>query len=859
MLPEYLKYWGLSKPPFSLTPDPDMLYMSKYHQEGLIRLKYAVVSNKGGALLVSEHAGDGKTSLLARLRRELDHQYQGNCRTVFIDHPTLTANQMIGEITRQFGMRSNTTDKLTLLNDLRRFLLESHGRNEKCVVMLDEGQMLCNRPDLLQELRILLNFCVSDAFLITFIFSGQKPLDEAIRAMPEFYQRLPVRFFLRNLNLDDTRELIRYRLHMAGNSPDREMFSEDGYSGIYNFSEGCPRIICSVADLALVIAHSRFSSQVDFVSVSHACSDMNRTDGAYHYFHFLKSFNADQELAPDQVSAKEAALSCPGCGGGVLAKAKFCQHCGMNLVDSKTVSAEQAPEPSEPAQAETPVQKAESSAPVQLEEASEKETEETLELQQRASESLVEHLPPSASGKPAPPEADQSPEPKAGEESVEKIEQAPEAGFQAKESVKICPDCGGGVPENAKFCQHCGTNLVAPESAAFEEIVMKGDQDQAEKAPAPEEIRPSEEPAESVTEAGEKSTTLEEKAASGQVSPDNRSLKFMLESEEPPQDAEDDMPGDQEEFEAAGAERPAEETKEVRDKEPGEEELVAAPEEKPSEEPEESQTAEEPELGEAEEIEKSPEPQPEMIKCSFCGLDLSAEILECPNCGEKLQKSDEEEPPQEEGIISLATTPQAGQPEEVAAGGVIEANGSAGKEEEKIQGEPSLEQNLLREVEELDLYKFILSESYLQDRRVPDPLDEELLVFPLRRFCGQTPVVKFTDGDRQESFTTRCGLVFTGSSLRFIFSNGLREISYRIIEKVDVEELAKNDKALLYQLILSTSTGSYQITLPFKASVAKRLGETLQRYLAEKVGGLAGAAETSGVNSNKEEREEDAG
>jgi len=857
MLSEYLKYWGLSKPPFSLTPDPDMLYMSKQHQEGLIRLKYAVVSNKGGALLVSEHAGDGKTSLLARLRRELDHQYQGNCRIVFIDHPTLTANQMVCEIARQLGVRTNTTDKLILLNELRRFLLESHGRNEKCVVMLDEGQMLCHRPDLLQELRILLNFCVSDAFLLTFIFSGQKPLDEAIRAMPEFYQRLPVRFFLRNLNLDDTRELIRYRLHMAGNSPDREMFSEDGYSGIYNFSKGCPRIICSVADLALIIAHSRFASQVDFVSVSQACSDMNRTNGAYHYFHFLESFNMDKDLARAQVSAKEAAVSCPGCGGDVLAEAKFCQHCGMNLVDSETVSAEEAPEPSEAAQAETPVQKVESSEPVQLEEASEKEAEETLELQQ-ASENLVEHLPPSASGKPSPPEVDQAPELKAGEESAERIEQALEAGSQAKESVKICLDCGGGVAGDARFCQHCGTSLVTPESASFEEIVMKGDQEQAEKTPAPEGIRLSEEPAESVTEVREESTTLEEKAATGQVSPVNGSLKFMLESPEPPQDAKEDMPEDQQELEAAGAERPAEETEEAWVEEPGEEELVAAPEEKPSEEPGESQVAEEPELGEAEEVEESPEPQPEMVKCSFCGLDLSTGVLECPNCGEKLQEPDEEKPPEEEGTISLAGTPQTGQQEEVAASQVIGDNGSAGKEEEKIQEEPSLEQNLLGEVEKLDLRKFILSESYLQDRRVTDPLNEELLVFPLRRFWGQSPVIEFTDGDRQESFTTRCGLVFTGSSLRFIFNDGLREISYRIIEKVDVEELAKNDKVLLYQLILSTSTGSYRITLPFKASVARRLGKTLQRYLTGKVGGLAGAAEGSGVNSNKEEREDNA-
>lgn len=304
MLPEYLRYWGLSKPPFSLTPDPAMLYMSGQHQEGLLRLKYAVVSNKGGALLVSENAGDGKTSLLARLRQELQDYYEGHCRTVFIDHPTLTANQMVGEIARQLGVRSNTTDKLTLLNELREHLLQCHREGVKCVVILDEGQMLCHRPDILQELRILLNFCVSDSFLLTFILSGQKPLDEAIRAMPEFYQRLPVRFFLRNLGKEDTRELIRYRLRQAGVAEEKEIFSDDGYTGVFNYSKGCPRVICSVADLSLIIAHSRWSRQVDFVSVSQACSDMNRTEGGYHYFYFLKSFSESAEAkAPGHAPA----------------------------------------------------------------------------------------------------------------------------------------------------------------------------------------------------------------------------------------------------------------------------------------------------------------------------------------------------------------------------------------------------------------------------------------------------------------------------------------------------------------------------------------------------------------------------
>ena len=119
MLPEYLEYWGLSKPPFSLTPDPGMLYLSGQHQECIMRLQYAILSNKGGALLISDQAGAGKTSLLTMLMRLLASGSLGDFRTVFIDHPTLTVSQMIGEIGRQLELKKVFRDKLRNLNEIK--------------------------------------------------------------------------------------------------------------------------------------------------------------------------------------------------------------------------------------------------------------------------------------------------------------------------------------------------------------------------------------------------------------------------------------------------------------------------------------------------------------------------------------------------------------------------------------------------------------------------------------------------------------------------------------------------------------------------------------------------------------------
>ena len=288
---DYYEYWGLSAPPFSLSPDPDKLYMSRQHNECLLRLRYAIESHKGGALLVSENAGDGKTSLLKHLAREIQQETGGTARIAFITHPTLTARELIGEIARQLGIDHSYNSKIRTLNELDGHLRQLHRDGSQALVIVDEGQMLADRPDILQELRILLNLCVADSFLLTFILSGQKPLEKAVRSMPEFWQRLPVRFFLGNLDFDDTRKLIRHRLSLAGLAPDREIFSDDAYREIFQASNGCPRVICSIADLSLVIGRSLRIRQLEASEIAQARADMEKSAAAnsFSYYYFLRS------------------------------------------------------------------------------------------------------------------------------------------------------------------------------------------------------------------------------------------------------------------------------------------------------------------------------------------------------------------------------------------------------------------------------------------------------------------------------------------------------------------------------------------------------------------------------------------
>jgi general secretion pathway protein A len=287
---DYLDYWGLARQPFSLAPCPETLFLSKQHAECLLRLKYAVVAGKGGALLISEHAGDGKTSVLRRLAMELQDEFESKVRVAFIDHPTLTPVQMLQEISRQIGIERPYKTKVRALNAFRERLLLLREAGERVVVIVDEGQMLEHRPDILQELRILLNFCVGDSFLLSLILAGQIALEGMIRSMPEFWQRMPVRFFLKNLDPADTRELVRHRLRVAGLEADHEIFTPQALQKIHHVTGGCPRVICSIADLALVVGRSAGVRMIDLPQVVQAYADMEKgCSDSFPYYHFLHS------------------------------------------------------------------------------------------------------------------------------------------------------------------------------------------------------------------------------------------------------------------------------------------------------------------------------------------------------------------------------------------------------------------------------------------------------------------------------------------------------------------------------------------------------------------------------------------
>ncbi len=272
---EYLRYWGLEHHPFLLAPDGHMMCVTGQYFECYERLKYAITTNKGGVLIASEDAGLGKTTMLLKLIEDMTEEYGANFRYAYIDHPTLTADQMIGQITGMISGLTPSDNKLENLATLKSALIAGKMEGGKNIIVIDEGQMLCEARSVLQELRALINLTHNGEYLHTFILSGQKALWDTLQEMPEFWQRLPVRYYFTPLRFEETRELVRYRLNKAGLDVAREIFSDEAVEIIHKYSKGLPRTIIAVSDLALLNGYNDKTRKIGFKEVAKAINSMS--------------------------------------------------------------------------------------------------------------------------------------------------------------------------------------------------------------------------------------------------------------------------------------------------------------------------------------------------------------------------------------------------------------------------------------------------------------------------------------------------------------------------------------------------------------------------------------------------------
>jgi general secretion pathway protein A len=211
----YKAFFGFTKNPFNMSPDPSFLFRSAQHEEALANLIYGVQSRKGFIVLTGE-VGTGKTTMLECLRDFLNAQ-QIAFASLF--NSRLTVEQFFELLAYDLDLRCNRLSKTEVLLSLNNMLIERANVARTTVLIVDEAHNL--EWDVLEEIRLLGNLENRKGKLLQIVLAGQQELDRKLDA-PEFRQlkqRISLRCALRGFDLGETVAYVNSRMARAGRDP----------------------------------------------------------------------------------------------------------------------------------------------------------------------------------------------------------------------------------------------------------------------------------------------------------------------------------------------------------------------------------------------------------------------------------------------------------------------------------------------------------------------------------------------------------------------------------------------------------------------------------------------------------------
>jgi general secretion pathway protein A len=265
----YKAFFGFTKNPFNMSPDPSFLYRSSQHEEALANLIYGVQSRKGFIVLTGE-VGTGKTTMLECLRDYLNAQ-QIAFASLF--NSRLTVEQFFELLAYDLDLRCNRLSKTEVLLSLNNMLLERANVARTTVLIVDEAHNL--EWDVLEEIRLLGNLENRKGKLLQIVLAGQQELDRKLDA-PEFRQlkqRISLRCALRGFDLGETVAYVNSRMARAG-LKGQTVISPQLLEELHYRAQGIPRVINAICDNLLLTAFALESRIATLAMLDEVTTDM---------------------------------------------------------------------------------------------------------------------------------------------------------------------------------------------------------------------------------------------------------------------------------------------------------------------------------------------------------------------------------------------------------------------------------------------------------------------------------------------------------------------------------------------------------------------------------------------------------
>lgn len=240
----YVKYWNLTELPFENVPDPRFFYSSRDHQRALLQMFYAINTRRGAAVLTGD-AGCGKTTVSRMLIHELTSDRYD---IALMNRPGLSPEDFLRDMLGQLGVEDQSNGKLQRALEVQ--AVKSANAGKYTVVIVDDADAL-EDENTFEELQSLFSFQRNGRFFLTLLLVGPGELRDRVAGVEGLGQQVARQYHLAPLKREETLSYVQTRLEKAG--ADRSLFDEDALGALYQASNGIPRDINNICDIALLL------------------------------------------------------------------------------------------------------------------------------------------------------------------------------------------------------------------------------------------------------------------------------------------------------------------------------------------------------------------------------------------------------------------------------------------------------------------------------------------------------------------------------------------------------------------------------------------------------------------------------